>query len=166
MKASFISTILLLLMSCSADIKYEVENIDAQPTEANQSDISYDAQLAEEAGADEYGMKSYVMAFLKRGPNRPTDSIERAALQKAHMQNIGNLAEQGKLILAGPFLDDGEIRGIYLFDTPSVDSARAYTETDPAIQHGSLVMELVPWYGSAALMKVNEIHKKMAKTAI
>ena len=166
MKSFFIPTIITMLMSCSTNNKNEATSIETQPNEEIISDVTYDAQLAEKAGADEYGMKSYVMAFLKRGPNRPTDSIERAALQKAHMENIGILAEQGKLILAGPFLDDGELRGIYLFDTPSVDSARAYTATDPAIQKGSLVMELMPWYGSAALMKVNELHKKMAKTAI
>ena len=35
--------------------------------------------------------------------------------------------------------------------------------TDPAVQAGRLVMELHPWYGSAALMTVNETHKRVAK---
>jgi hypothetical protein len=38
----------------------------------------YDAALAKKLGADEYGMKQYVMAFLKDGPNRITDSVKRA----------------------------------------------------------------------------------------
>ncbi len=131
------------------------------------SDISaeYDPNLAAELGADEYGMKSYVMAFLKRGPNRTTDKAKAAELQTAHLDNIGRLAEAGKLVVAGPFMDDGDIRGIYIFDVASVEEAKALTETDPAIQAGSLIMELHPWYGSAGLKKIPDLHKKVAKTS-
>ncbi len=120
-----------------------------------------DAALAQELGADEYGMKQYVLAFLKRGPNRDRSPEEAAKLQKAHLDNIGRLAEAGKLVLAGPFLDNGDIRGIYVFNVKTIEEAKALTETDPAIKAGSLVMELHPWYGSAGLMKVNEIHKML-----
>ncbi len=123
----------------------------------NQS-IAKDTALAKALGADAYGMRSYVMAFLKSGPNRNQSQEEAAILQKAHMDNIGRLAEEGKLVVAGPFLDDGELRGIYIFNVATVEEAKKLTETDPAIQAGRLVMELHPWYGSAALMKVNEIH--------
>ena len=111
-------------------------------------------------------MRQYVMAFLKRGSNRDRDSLATANLQKAHMENIGKLAEAGKLVLAGPFFGDGDIRGIYIFDVKTVAEAKALTETDPAIQAGSLIMELHPWYGSAALMKINELHERVAKTPI
>ncbi len=57
--------------------------------------------------------------------------------------------------------DDGPLRGIYVFDVRTVAEAEALTKTDPAIQAGSLVMELHPWYGSAALMMVNEVHAKI-----
>ena len=122
----------------------------------------FDAALAEKVGADPYGMKQYVMAFLKAGPNRDRSPEEAAELQKAHMDNIGRLAEAGKLVLAGPFMDNSELRGIYIFNVKTIEEARALTETDPAIQAGSLVMELKPWYGSAGLMMVNEIHKQVA----
>ena len=117
-----------------------------------------DTLLARQLGADDYGMKKYVMAFLKAGPNRDRTKEEATRLQKAHLQNISRMAEEGKLVLAGPFMDQGEIRGIYIFNVTSLDEARELTETDPAIQAGSLVMELRPWYGSAALLKVNDIH--------
>lgn len=137
------------------------------PSSENNTAISgFDANLAQEVGADQYGMRQYVMAFLKRGPNRDRDSLETAQLQRAHLDNIGRLAEEGKLSLAGPFMDDGDIRGIYIFNVKTVEEARALTETDPAIQAGSLIMELHPWYGSAALMKVNELHLKVSKTPI
>jgi uncharacterized protein len=127
-----------------------------------QTDV-FDAALAQKLGADKMGMKKYVMAFLKRGPNRPTDPAEAKKLQAGHMANIGRMAKEGKLILAGPFLDNGELRGIYIFNVESVAEAEALTKTDPAIQAGSLVMELHPWYGSAAVQEVNAIHEKIAK---
>lgn len=124
---------------------------------------SYNKQLADSLQADEYGMKNYVMAFLKAGPNRNQDSATASKLQTAHMQNIMRMAKEGKLIVAGPFLDNGELRGVYIFNVSTLDEAKQLTETDPAIQAGRLVMELHPWYSSAALMKVNEIHNTIAK---
>jgi uncharacterized protein YciI len=124
-----------------------------------------DSVKAYNYGADDYGMKKYVMAYLKKGPNRDQDSTEAYELQKGHMDNIGQMAEAGKLVLAGPFLDDGEVRGIYIFNVETIEEARALTETDPAIKAGSLVMELVPWYGSAALMGLNDEHKRLAKVS-
>jgi uncharacterized protein YciI len=108
-------------------------------------------------------MKQYVMAFLKAGPNRDRDSTEAAELQAAHMANIGRMAEEGKLVLAGPFLDDGELRGIYVFNVKTIEEARALTASDPAIQAGRLVMELKPWYGSAAMMEINAMHGRLEK---
>ena len=121
----------------------------------------YDSVLAQKYGADQYGMKPFVVAFLKRGPNRSKDSTEIARLQKAHLENINRLAEEGTLVLAGPFFGDGDLRGIYVFDVNSIEEAKKLTETDPAIQTGSLVMELHKWYGSAALMAIPELHKKL-----
>ena len=125
---------------------------------------AYDAALAKKLGADDYGMRTYVMAFLRAGPNRDRSAEEAQTLQRAHMANINRLAAAGKLILAGPFADNGPLRGIYIFDVATVAEAEALTKTDPAIQAGSLVMELRPWYGSAALMMVNEVHGRIEKT--
>lgn len=123
----------------------------------------YNEELAKKLNADDYGMKKYVMAFLKAGPNRNQDSATAAKLQAAHMANITRMAENGELILAGPFLDKTELKGIYIFNVESIEKASELTETDPAIKAGRLIMELHPWYGSAALMQVNETHKKIQK---
>ncbi len=128
--------------------------------------IVFDSLRAAKAGADDYGMKQYVMAFLKRGPNRDRPKEESDKLQRAHLDNIGRLAKEGKLVLAGPFLSEGDLRGIYIFDVKTEEEAKQLVETDPAIKAGSLVMELIPWYGSAALTEVGEIHKRIAKVEI
>jgi uncharacterized protein YciI len=159
---AFLSLSILIFSACFE--KIEPSNTQEEAIPGNVA--IFDQALADSLGADAYGMRKYVMAFLKSGPNRTQDSITRAKLQRAHLDNIGKLAEEGKLSLAGPFLDDGEIRGIYIFNVESIDEARDLTNTDPAIQAGSLIMELHPWYGSAALMDVNRIHKKIAKEGI
>ncbi len=100
------------------------------------------------------------------GPIDPQDSTTRAQLQAAHMANIIRLAEEGKLVLAGPMMTDEDIRGIYLFNVTTVEEAKKLTETDPAIQSGSLIMEMHPWYGSAALMDIPRLHKRASKKDI
>ena len=153
--------ITIFLLFCSI---LSQSNILAQ--EIKESKIEYDSIKAIEYGADNYGMKTYVMAFLKKGPNRDMQKEKAAELQKKHLQNIFKMADEGKLVLAGPFIDDGDIRGIYIFDVRTIEEAKILTESDPAIQAGSLIMELRPWYGSAALKDVNINHKKYQKIKI
>ena len=157
----FLLCFLLIFTACEQENRTTQSN-DKQ-TETTKPKSNYDPVLAKKLGADEYGMRKYVMAFLRKGPNREKDKEKAAKLQAAHMENIQRLADEGMLSLAGPFLDDGDLRGIYIFNVTTLEEAKALTETDPAIQSGQLVMELHPWYGSAALMKVNELHGKIIK---
>lgn len=152
MKNILLLAIIALLVCCKP--KTEVNN-------ANQ--VTYDASLAKSLGADDLGMKKYVMAFLKSGSVKIADSTERAVLQKAHLMNIQRLADEGKLIIAGPFLDNQEIRGIFIFNVETLEEAKTLTESDPAIKAGTLVMELHPWYGSAALVESVKIHRKIQR---
>jgi uncharacterized protein len=134
--------------------------------QTNHPSNTYDSVLAKKLGADQYGMKHYVMAFLKTGPTRITDSLKRIELQKAHLKNIIRLANEGKLIVAGPFLDDQPVEGIFIFNVETIEEARALTNTDPAIQSGELVMELRPWYGSAALVEIAGLHQRIQKKSV
>lgn len=126
----------------------------------------YDEALAKRLGGDEMGMKQYVMCFLKTGPLKVDDAAKRAELMKGHFGMINRLADEGKLVLAGPFSDGGEYRGIYIFDVKTIEEAQKLTETDPSIKEGYFKVEFIKWYGSAALMDVNNTHKKIAKKGI
>lgn len=134
-----------------------------QKTQASSS--SYDSLYAKKISADQYGFSKYVMAFLKKGPNRDRSEEEAKKLQAAHMANIGKMAKLGKLVLAGPFLNNGDIRGIYIFAVETIEEAKALTATDPAIKAGSLEMELIPWYATATLVELNALHPKAAKVS-
>ncbi len=126
----------------------------------------YDSVLAKELGADDYGMKKYVLAFLKRGPNKSETKEAAAQLQRSHLDNITRLAEERKLVIAGPFFGTGDIRGIYIFDVQSIEEAEELTNTDPAIKAGTLTMELYEWYGSAALLTLFDVYPKISKNKI
>ncbi|MNK09844.1 YciI-like protein [compost metagenome] len=156
----------LALTSCAREEEKSCSEPQVEPGTEKIVAGDFNQALATELGADEYGMKRYVMAFLKKGPNQDQSPEEAKRLQRAHMDNISKLAEQHKLVVAGPFMDDTELRGIYIFDVETIEEAKALTQTDPAIKAGRLVMELHPWYGSAALIKSAEIHKTVAKKEI
>ena len=108
------------------------------------------AALAQAPGADEYEMTTYQVGFLRKGPNwTPVgDSAELKALQAAHLAHIGKMAETGKLILAGPFADGGDLRGLFIFRVDSLEEAKALAEQDPAVKAGRLVIEWHPWYAA------------------
>lgn len=90
-------------------------------------------------------MTAYI-AFLVRGEKwTPDKTPETEAIQKAHLANIVRLAELKKLVVAGPFGDDGTLRGIFVFRVDSIDEARALAATDPAVKAGRLVLQIHPW---------------------
>lgn len=122
----------------------------------------FDAALAARLAADARGMRPYVLVILKTGPRRMPDGEARAAMFAGHMANIGRLADEGKLAMAGPFTKDPEgWRGVLLLAVPDIEEARRLTATDPVIAHGEMVAEYHRWYGSAALMLVPDMHRKL-----
>lgn len=123
----------------------------------------YDAELAKSLGADERGMRSYVMVILKSGPNKVPNGPARDAMFKGHFANITRLAGEKKLALAGPFEGTDGWRGVFVFATPDIETAKQYVATDPVIMQGEMIAEYHKFYGSAGLMMLNEIHNKIQK---
>ena len=130
-------------------------------TSAGAPSRPYDAELAKSVGADERGMRPYVLAILKTGPTKVPAGPERDEMFKGHFANIERLAAEGKLVIAGP-LDGVEARrGIFILAVPEIDEARKLVATDPVIVRGEMTAELHKFYGSAALMLMPEIHRKI-----
>ena len=126
----------------------------------------FNSAIAKKLNADQYGMSKYIMALLKKGPIRNQDSVSVEKLQKAHLENISRLSKEGKLLLTGPFLEDDDLRGIYIFNVETIEEAKSLAESDPAIKAGRLVMEFYPWYGTAALKQLSELHESISKLDI
>ena len=121
-----------------------------------------DPALAKQLGADESGMRNYVLVILKTGPRRVPDGPARDEMFKGHFANIKRLAGAGKLVLAGPFGEKTDWRGMFVFAVNTQEEAEQLVSTDPVIKNGEMVAEYHLLYASAALMAVKEIHEKIA----
>jgi len=125
---------------------------------------NYDAKLAEKLGADEYGMKSYILVILKTGSNKVTDKAVKSELFRGHMENIHKLVDDKKLIVAGPLgKNEKYYRGIFILDVASIEEATSLLQTDPAIKANLFDVEMYKWHGSAALAMYLEASDKIWK---
>lgn len=124
---------------------------------------AFDEALARSLGADDYGMRNYVLVVLKSGTTPVPPGPERDSMFRGHFENMKRLTAEGKLALAGPFDGVDGWRGLFIFAVSDIEEARALVATDPVVARGEMVPEFHKYYGSAALMTVGETHKKLAK---
>jgi uncharacterized protein len=94
-------------------------------------------------------IKQYWFVMLVAGKDRTQDSATAAKIQEGHMANINRLYYQGKLKVAGPFGDDGNWKGIFIFDCKTKEELEGLLNTDPAIAAGRLAYEIHPWWTAA-----------------
>jgi len=125
----------------------------------------FNQELATSLGADKYGMKAYTIIMLTTGSAKIEDKAKMGELMKGHMTNIGKLANEGKIIVAGPFLEKNKenYRGMFIFNTKSKEEAESWVKTDPAVAAGVFSYEIFPWYGSAALPLYLKHHDEISK---
>jgi uncharacterized protein YciI len=123
----------------------------------------YDEALARKLGADDYGMRNYVMVVLKTGPTPVPAGPERDAMFRGHFANMQRLAKEGVLAHAGPLDGIDGWRGLFILAVATIEDAKKHVATDPVILRGEMIAEYHTHYGSAALMQVNEAHEKLAK---
>ena len=95
-----------------------------------------------------FEMKQYYFVMLTKGERRGeiTDTAVINEIQRGHLANINRLAEMGKIVVAGPFGDNGNWRGIFIFDCPTEEEVKELLNTDPAIKAGRLAYEIHPWW--------------------
>lgn len=131
----------------------------AQP----ESPASYDPDLASSLGADDYGMRNYVLVILKTGPQPMAAGRDRDEMFKGHFANMQRLAKEGVLALAGPLDGVDGWRGLFVLAVQDIDEAKRHVATDPVIMQGEMIAEYHKWYGSAGVMLVNATHEKLQK---
>lgn len=133
--------------------------------QAQNENQAYDSLLAKKLGADDYGMKTYVLAILKTGPNKIEAGPERDKLFKGHMANINKMADEGKLVVAGPMAEENELKyeGIFILNVRTIEEAKELLKSDPTIKEKVLDTELFLWYGSAAISEYLKVVKSIEK---
>lgn len=122
-----------------------IPNLDREAKELQEK--GYQTFLYDEDG-QQHLMQQYFIVFLKRGQNRSQDSLAAAKLQEEHMAHLTRMASEGYLSLAGPFGDDGDIRGIAVYNTPNKEMADSLAKLDPMVKAGRLEVEIHPWWAA------------------
>lgn len=99
-----------------------------------------------------YQMTTYIVGFLRKGPAwTPEDTPRTREIQEGHMANIRKMGASGKLVVAGPFSDGGDLRGMFIFQNTTEEEARRMAAEDPAVKAGRLVIEWHPWFAGKGL---------------
>lgn len=93
-------------------------------------------------------MQQYFMAFLKSGPIRSQNEEEAEMLQEAHLAHLKKMYDLGYADISGPFGDDGDIRGITIYNVPTQKMADSLANADPMVKSGRLIIEIHPWWAA------------------
>ena len=91
-------------------------------------------------------IRQYWFVLLTKGSNRSQDSIAAAKIQTGHLNNIKKLYMEGKIKVAGPFGEEGDWQGIFIFDCPTKEEVEKLLQTDPAIAAGRMIYQIKSWY--------------------
>lgn len=164
MKIKFtLVALLIAFCSCNNPKEKEEENTfvkkEEQPLETeNESVTQLKKELTDkgyqifdyvdEKTGDTVLMQQYFIAFLKRGANRSQNKKEADSLQKLHLAHLGSMYEQGFADISGPFGDDGDIRGITIYNVPTKQMADSLANMDPMVKAGRLAIEIHPWWAA------------------
>ncbi|MBX2827550.1 MAG: hypothetical protein KTR22_05275 [Flavobacteriaceae bacterium] len=105
-------------------------------------------EYMDEKTGDTVIMQQYFMAFLKRGENRSQTKEEADSLQALHMAHLGRMYEEGYADISGPFGDDGDLRGITVYNVPTLQMADSLANMDPSVKAGRLMIEVKPWWAA------------------
>ena len=155
MKFIILAIMLSLFVSCKQEQKEEAEVVEVVKEksirEINDELISEGYKTfdyVDEATKDTMLMQQYFIAFLKRGPNRSQSKSEADSLQALHLEHLGRMYNEGYADISGPFGDDGDIRGITIYNTPTIELADSLANMDPMVKSGRLIIEIHPWWAA------------------
>ena len=148
---------LMLILGCQKKqhplVKEQIENTEIKQKSVAAIKAELEAKgyqtfdYIDEAG-DTILLQQYFIAFLKAGPNRSQSKEEADSLQILHLNHLSRMYELGYADISGPFGDDGEIRGITIYNTPNLAMADSLANSDPMVQTGRLVIEMHPWWAA------------------
>ncbi|MDT0557955.1 hypothetical protein RM697_04820 [Ichthyenterobacterium sp. W332] len=125
-------------------LKKSTANLKKELTEKGFQVFDY----VDEKTQDTIIMQRYYIAFLKTGPIRNQNEEEAAQLQEEHLEHLGKMYELGYADISGPFDDEGDIRGITIYNVPTQHMADSLANSDPAVKAGRLQIEIHPWWAA------------------
>lgn len=129
---------------CPEEVKISMAQLKEDLTKKGFQTFDY----IDDKSGDTILMQQYFIAFLKSGPTRSQTKEEADSLQKLHLAHLGRMYEEGFADISGPFGDDGDIRGITIYNVPTQKMADSLTNMDPMVKSGRLVIEIHPWWAA------------------
>lgn len=105
-------------------------------------------EFVDEETQDTILMQQYYIAFLKNGPNRSQSKEELDSLQVLHLAHLRRMQVEGYASISGPFGDDGDIRGITIYNVPNLKMADSLANMDPMVKSGRIHIEMHPWWAA------------------
>tara|TARA_E500000318_G_scaffold1676_8_gene2320 strand:- start:15430 stop:16125 length:696 start_codon:yes stop_codon:yes gene_type:complete len=89
--------------------------------------------------------RSYIFSYLVLDEPEKLSQEEMGEAMQGHFANMGDMADAGDLLIAGPLADpriDETYRGIFVFSTDDIGEGRALVATDPGVKAGVFKPEL------------------------
>ena len=130
--------------SCPEEVKIPMAQLKKELNEKGFQTFDY----VDDKSGDTILMQQYFIAFLKSGPTRSQTKEEADSLQKLHLAHLGRMYEEGFADISGPFGDDGDIRGITIYNVPTKKMADSLANMDPMVKSGRLMIEIHPWWAA------------------
>lgn len=90
--------------------------------------------------------KQYCAFLYKAGPQQDQPEAEANQIQRDHLRYLFQLLAEEKLVINGPVVDDGELRGIGIFNLTDPEEVKKLLAADPAVRAGRLVYEVYSWF--------------------
>ncbi|MEM9077729.1 MAG: hypothetical protein AAGC43_11845 [Bacteroidota bacterium] len=147
--------ICFLGLSCKETPK-QIDAVEEKPKDESVSNLKMELtnkgyqifDFVDEETKDTILMQQYFMAFLKSGPNRDQTKSELDSLQQLHLTHLKRMYDEGYADISGPFGDDGDIRGITIYNVPTLKMADSLANLDPMVKAQRLEIEVHPWWAA------------------
>ncbi|MEM6517568.1 MAG: hypothetical protein AAF688_15405 [Bacteroidota bacterium] len=152
--------ILFLMLIAVFSCQENIQELEVTTTEQKNTESRSTAQIKKDLVAQGYQvfdyvdektqdtilMQQYYLAFLKRGENTSQNKESLDSLQTLHLEHLSKMYELGFADISGPFGDDGDIRGITIYNVPTLKMADSLANSDPMVKAGRLEIEIHPWW--------------------
>jgi uncharacterized protein YciI len=90
-------------------------------------------------------LKPYFLCLLRRGERwNMTEGYEN--LMPHYLAYLRSEIEARRIVCAGPVTDNGDLIAVAIFETGTLEAAKALIDENPAVKSGHFVAELHPCY--------------------
>ena len=129
--------------------EYEVEKKSTAALKAELTNKGFKIiEYVDQRTKDTVLMQEYFMVFLKKGKNRTQSKKVADSLQRLHLDHLGKMYDLGYADISGPFGDLGDIRGVTIYNVPTIQIADSLANLDPMVKAGRLEIEMHPWWAA------------------